>query len=320
MKVDRGVLAGVGVVVLWASAFPAIQVAAPTLGVIGLSFVRLLVATVVLLAVGAKLGVRVPHRRDLPWIAVAGFFGMFAYQLLLNASELFVPSGTASIIVAAAPLVSVAVARMLFREPISRFTILGSVLALSGVTAVCLARATVAASMTVLIVVAAMVVQGIYHPLQRPLTVTYSGLEIATYCMVVGTLLTAPLVPFGWHQLNTAPLDAWICAVYLGLLPSALGFVLWAVAVGRLPIATSTSLLYLVPPVTVLIAWVWLGEAPLVSEIVGGVIVIGGVTVIAQGSRIRSRICALRTARSRQRSAPSPVAAGHSSGPTHEQR
>ncbi|WP_233197211.1 MULTISPECIES: hypothetical protein [unclassified Cryobacterium] len=41
-------LAGLGVVVLWASAFPAIRVAAPELGVAGPSLARLDVAAVAL--------------------------------------------------------------------------------------------------------------------------------------------------------------------------------------------------------------------------------------------------------------------------------
>ena len=50
--------AGLGVVVLWASAFPAIRVAAPDLGVIGLSVVRLAVASLALLAVAPFAHVR----------------------------------------------------------------------------------------------------------------------------------------------------------------------------------------------------------------------------------------------------------------------
>jgi drug/metabolite transporter (DMT)-like permease len=280
-------LAGLGVVVLWASAFPAIRVAAPELGVVGLSFARLVIASVALLALAPFLKVRLPAVRDLPLILACAFFGMTAYQLLLNWGELGVPAGTASIIVAAAPLVSVAFAVLVFGERLSGLAILGSAVAIAGVALVCLARAGLSLSSSVWIVVAAMVVQGLYHPLTRPLLRRYSGLEVATYGMVFGTVMTLPAVPFGWDHMLAAPASAWLAAVYLGLLPSALGFVLWGYAVARLPVATSTSLLYLVPPVAVLISWLWLGELPILPELVGGLIVIAGVGVISQGDRLR---------------------------------
>ncbi|TDS80040.1 EamA-like transporter family protein [Amnibacterium kyonggiense] len=293
--------AGLLVVLLWASAFPAIQVAVPRLGAIGLSFVRLAVAMVALLLMASVKRVRIPRARDLGWIVAAGFFGMTAYQLLLNGSELAVPAGTASIIVAAAPLVSVLVARLLFQERIALRTVIGSMIALAGVLIVCLARAGLSLSASVWIAVAAMAVQGIYHPLQRPLLRTYSGFEVATYAMIAGTVMTLPLVPLGWHELIGASSGGWIAAIYLGLLPSAVGFVLWGYAVGRLPVAASTSLLYLVPPVAVLIAWLWLGELPLVIELLGGLVVVVGVVVISQGGRILARIRTQTQRRSRPR-------------------
>ncbi|GLK17370.1 membrane protein [Herbiconiux flava] len=289
--------AGLAVVVLWASAFPAIRVAAPMMGVVGLSFARLAVATVALVVFAVIARARLPRMRDLGWIAACGFFGMTAYQLLLNWGELDVPAGTASIIVAAAPLVSVAVARMLFHERVSVVTIVGSAIALGGVAFVCLARAGVSLSAAVWIVVAAMVVQGVYHPLQRPLLTRYSSLEVACYAMVAGTVMTLPLVPFDLDGLLGAGPVPWLAAIYLGLLPSAAGFVLWAYAVARMPVAASTSLLYLVPPVAVLIAWVWLGELPIVAELVGGVVVIVGVVVVSQGPRMLAHRAARRVVR-----------------------
>jgi drug/metabolite transporter (DMT)-like permease len=289
MRVNRALVAGSIVVVLWASAFPAIRVAAPAMGVIGLSFARLAVATLALLAMALIVRARLPRARDLGWIVGCGFFGMTAYQLLLNWGELFVPAGTASIIVAAAPLVSVAVARILFSERVSRITLVGSVVALAGVAFVCLARAGVSLSAAVWIVVAAMVVQGIYHPLQRPLLARYTSVEVACYAMVAGTVMTLPLLPFHFDGLIGAGPSPWIAAVYLGLLPSAAGFVLWAYAVARMPVAVSTSMLYLVPPVAVVIAWVWLGELPVIAELLGGLVVIIGVVTISQVPRLRAR-------------------------------
>ncbi len=287
MKLERALMSGLAVVVLWASAFAAIRVAAPELGVIGLSFVRLAVAAILLLALAPLFGVRRPRREDFGWIIGCGFFGMAAYQVLLNEGELHVPAGTASIIVSAAPLVSVAVARVVFHERITRFTIAGSAVALAGVVLVCVARADISVSRSVWLVVAAMVAQGIFHPLQRPLLETYRGLEVATYCMVAGTLMTLPLVPFGWSELRGASAGGWAAAVYLGVFPSALAFVLWANTVAHLPIASATSLLYLVPPVAVLIAWIWLDEIPTAIELLGGLIVITGVVIVARGNRVR---------------------------------
>lgn len=286
MRFDRGVLAGLAVVALWASAFPAVRAAAPELGFIGLSIVRLAVAALTLVLIALARKTRLPQARDLGWILAAGFFGMTAYQLLLNRSELQVPAGTASVIVAAAPIVSVAVARILLKERVTAFTVVGSSVALAGVLVVCLARTGLSVSAAVWIVVAAMIAQGIYHPLQRPLLRSYTSLEVATYTMIAGTLMTIPFVPFGWSRLIQASGSAWLQAIYLGLLPSALGFILWGTAVSRLRVALSTSLLYLIPPVAVLIAWIWLGEVPLASELVGGLIILVGVLVISQGVRL----------------------------------
>lgn len=287
---DTALPAGLTVVVLWASAFPAIQVAAPSLGAIGLSFARLAIATAALLVVARWRRVRMPRARDLGWILGCGFFGMAIYQLLLNESELQVPAGTASIVVAAAPMVSVVVARILFAERVTVFVVVGSVIAIAGVATVCLARSGVSLSSAVWLAVGAMVVQGIYHPLQRPLLRTYTGMEVATYSMVAGTVLTLPILPMGWSGMLDASLTGWLAAVYLGLLPSALGFVLWGHVTARLPVAVSTSLLYLVPPVAVLIAWCWLDEIPTTTEIVGGLIVVTGVVTMSQGRVLVQRL------------------------------
>lgn len=286
----RVILSGLGVVLLWASAFPAIRVAAPELGVFGLSIARLAIAAIALAVIAPFARVRLPAARDLPLILACGFFGMAAYQVLLNGGELGVPAGTASIIVAAAPLVSVAIAAGLFGEKLTGLKIAGSAVAIAGVALVSFARSGVSLSTAVWIVVAAMIVQGIYHPLTKPLLKKYSGLEVATYGMIAGTVMLLPTLPAALTDLTTASAGAWAAAAYLGLLPSALGFVLWGYAVARLPVATSTSLLYLVPPVAVLIAFVWLGELPVVSELAGGAVVIAGVVTIGFGDRLRLRL------------------------------
>ncbi|GJF24605.1 DMT family transporter [Streptomyces sp. HO565] len=273
-------LALAGTVVLWASAFPAIRVGIDGLGVAALSFLRIVIAAVALLLVAPLAKVRLPRRRDLPMIALCGITGITAYQVLLNWGEVEVAAGTASLLIAIAPVFSVLLGSLFLKERLSRNIILGSIVAIAGAAAVSLAKGVGGFTVSALIVLAAAMFQGVYHFATKPLLRHYTGLEVATYAMVAGTVFALPLVPATWQAALDVPADALASALYLGLLPSALGFVIWAYAVARLPLATSTAALYLVPPVALVISFVWLGEVPHLVELVGGAVSVAGVILI----------------------------------------
>ncbi|GAA2158015.1 DMT family transporter [Actinomadura napierensis] len=274
------VLALAGTVVLWASAFPAIRVGIDGLGVAALSFLRIVIAAMALILAAPLAKVRPPRRRDLPMIALCGATGITAYQVLLNWGEVQVEAGTASLLIATAPVFSVLLGSLLLEERPTRTVIVGSVVALAGAAIVGLAEGTGGFTVSALIVLAAAVVQGTYHFATKPLLRRYTGLEVATYAMVAGTVFALPLVPAAWPATLHAPADALASAVYLGLLPSALGFVIWAYAVARLPLAASTAALYLVPPVALIVSYGWLGEVPHPIELVGGAVSAAGVILI----------------------------------------
>ncbi|MER5697473.1 DMT family transporter [Streptomyces mirabilis] len=278
-------LALVGTVVLWASAFPAIRVGIDGLGVAALSFLRLLIAAVALLAVAPFAKVRLPRRCDLPLITLCGATGMTAYQVLLNWGEVHVEAGTASLLIAIAPVFSVLLGSLFLGERLTRTIVVGSVVALAGAAVVSLAEGTSGFSLSALVILAAAVVQGVYHFASKPLLRHYTGLEVATYAMVAGTVFALPLIPATWHAAVHAPAAALASAAYLGLLPSALGFVIWAYAVARLPLAVSTAALYLVPPVALIVSFVWLAEVPRPIALAGGAISVAGVILISRHQR-----------------------------------
>lgn len=281
----RSFLALAGVVVLWASAFPAIRVGVDGLGVAALSFLRLAIAAVALGALAPFLGVRRPRRRDLPLIVLAGATGMTAYQVLLNWGEVHVSAGTASMLIAVAPVFSVLLGRSFLSEPVTRRVLIGSGVAIGGSVVVALGGGSAGFSAGALVVLAAAVVQGVYHVVSKPLLRHYSGMEVATYAMVAGTVLALPLLPATLHAVAGATPAALVSVAYLGLLPSALGFVLWGYAVARSSLAVSTAALYLVPPVALVVSFVWLTEIPHLVEVLGGVVIIGGVVLINRRPR-----------------------------------
>src|ERR1700729_4006478 len=115
--------AAAGTVLLWASAFPAISVAVPALGPVGLSEARLTVASLTLALACPFMKVHRP--RALP--------ARTAYQLLLNPGELVGPAGTASLLVATAPVYASLLAACFLGERPTRRRWAGSAVALAGI-------------------------------------------------------------------------------------------------------------------------------------------------------------------------------------------
>lgn len=157
---------------------------------------------------------------------------------------------------------------------------------LGGVASVCLARSSLELSGAAWIVVAALVAQGIYQPLPRPLLRRHTGVEVATCATVAGAVAVLPLAPFSRSALASAapprcgPRPSWVCC------RPPWGSSCGGYTVSGLPVAASASLLYPVPPVAVATACAWLGEVPVAAELLGGLVVVAGVVPIGRGDRV----------------------------------
>jgi drug/metabolite transporter (DMT)-like permease len=224
--------------------------------------------------------VRLPDRRDLPLIALCGLSGMTAYQLLLNWGEVHVPAGTASLLVATAPVFGAGLAAAWLGERLAGRKIVGSVVALGGSAVIAFAGGDVQYFTSAWVLLAAAAVQGVYHFATKPLLRKYSGLEVACYAIWAGTIFSLPLAPEAVRGAAHAPLGATMSVLFLALLPSVVGFVLWGYGVARYSVTVATAALYLVPVVAIAVSLVWLGEVPQPIELIGGAVSILGVVLI----------------------------------------
>jgi drug/metabolite transporter (DMT)-like permease len=211
---------------------------------------------------------------------------MTGYQLLLNAGERVVPAGTASLLVATAPVYASLLAVAFLGERATRRRWAGSAVALAG-TAMIAASHGLGFGTSALIVLAAAVLQAIFHTAQKPLLARYTSFEVTAYAMWAGTVFILPwtgsLLRALWGAGAHAGGAAIGSAVFLGLAPSAAGFVLWAYAMARMDVGRVTVSLYLVPAAAIGISLVWLGQVPGPAELTGGAIALAGVVLASSG-------------------------------------
>jgi drug/metabolite transporter (DMT)-like permease len=230
--------------------------------------------------------VRRPRRADLPLIAVCGLAGMTGYQLLLNTGERVVPAGTASLLVATAPVYASLLAVAFLGEHATGRRWAGSAIALAGTAAIAAAHG-LSFGVSALIVLAAAVLQAIFHTAQKPLLARYTGFEVTAYAMWAGTVFILPWTPSALRVLPHASGQAIAAAIFLGIAPSAAGFVLWAYATARTDVGRVTLSLYLVPAAAILIALAWLAQVPGPVELAGGAVALAGVIVASTKPRPR---------------------------------
>jgi DME family drug/metabolite transporter len=113
------------------------------------------------------------------------------------------------------------------------------------------------------------------------------GRTIADAFAVGGALLVPALVAAGPGWL-AAP-SGLATALYLGVAPTALAYVLFARGLARLPAATVTTLVLAEPLVAALLGALVLGERLGVADVVGCGLVLAGLVVLATGAGARTR-------------------------------
>jgi drug/metabolite transporter (DMT)-like permease len=280
-----------GVVLVWASAFSVIKALidhgfAPE----DVAILRYLVAApgfaFLLWKVGGLPGLT---RRDGLRLAAVGVCVVVGYHVFLNLGTKHTTSGTAALVVALSPAVTLLLAVGLGLERWSLRRAAGLAVAFAGVAIVVLLGAggelSFANAKGPLIVLAAPVSFALYNVLLKPLLGRYDLLALTAASSLVGTVFLFPLVRGGTIDAVTgiSGEDA-VLVLYLGVVSTFLGYIGWNVGLRGLGPTRAVTYTYLISPLAVLMGAAFLDETVTLWLALGGALVVGGVA-LAQRAR-----------------------------------
>lgn len=265
---------------VWGASFLFMRVAAPAFGPATTADVRMLVAGAALSAYFAWVGFDVGWRRWAGQYLLVGAFNSAAPFLLYSYAALELSAGAMAVINATSPMFAALLSVAFLGERLSARRGLGLFLGVVGVALVSnplggdglAAGAALAAALSY-------AVSAVY--LRR------WGKKLPARGMAVGTqlaggLLLLPLAAVFAPTNMPAPL-AWANLLALGLLCSALAYLLYFRLIADIGATQALSVTYLIPIFGLLWGALFLGESPTLAMLLGALLVIMGTALVLRG-------------------------------------
>ena len=273
-------LAALVSVVLWAAAFVGIRAAGRFFSPGPLALGRLALGSVLLGALVLSRPTVRPTRRELALLVLAGVLWFGGYQVLLNEAERRVDAGTAAMLVLIAPIFIVALAAVFLQERTTPNLLLGGALAFGGVVVIGLATSSRSASLVgVVLCLLAALASAVGMVAEKPVLHRISALQATWICCAVGALFCLPYAPQLVREWRGAPAGAIGWLLFLGVFPTSIAFTTWAYALARGSAGRLAATAYLVPPLTIVLSAIILGEAPSLIAVLGGALCLVGVAI-----------------------------------------
>ena len=250
-------------------------------------------------------------RPDAPWRVIAGiglFMSAGQFGLLFTAMHLGLPAGLAAVVLQCQMIFTLVIGAVVLRERPTPMQLVGAAIAVVGLGVVALGRldgaAAFAAVVPLLICVAAGLSWGIGNVISRSAAgadgfglVVWSALVVPLPVLALSLLLDGPatvgeaFATIGWETVVSVGFTAGVA--------SLVGYTIWNMLLGRYPAGLVAPFALLVPPIGLAAAAIVLGEVPNVLELVGSVLLVGGVAV----GQLRRR-------RATRRAEPAPIPSG----------
>ncbi|MEP9382569.1 DMT family transporter [Nocardioides sp. KR10-350] len=276
----------------WASAFVAIRHLGPDFRPGSLSLGRLVVGSLCLAPYALRRGV--PHPTWRQWVSIAaiGVLWFGVYNVALNAGEKRIDAGTSSMLIQVSPILIALLAATFLGERFTAYLGLGLALAFAGVAIIGLGADSADGRghdvIGVVLCLVSAVVYAVSLVLQKPLVARLQAVHVTWLACTVGAVVCLPFAGQLVSDVGSAPASSTLWVVYLGAFPTALAFTTYAYALQHMDASRLGITTYLVPPIAIVLSWIFLGETPPTLAYVGGVLALAGVALARRQPRVRA--------------------------------
>lgn len=214
-------------------------------------------------------------------LLIGGFLSLGQFVLLYVALALGMPPGLASLLLQTQVIFSIVISALFLRERPSVRQIVGVAIGMLGLALVAISHSQVAPWLPLVVTLGAALSWAIGNVLARRAKaasglslVVWSGLVVPLPSLALAMIVDSPAVV--WESITSLSWIAIGSTLYTAIAASLIGYGIWNTLLAKYPTSSVVPFTLLVPVVGILAAWLAQGELPTVMELVGGVIMLGG--------------------------------------------
>ena len=273
---------------IWGSSFLFLRLTSPVFGPIFLIEMRVLSGLAVLLPLVLFLGKLAEFQKHWKMIAAVSLMNMAIPFCFFAFSAVYIGAGLLSIINATVPIFSACVAYIVYKERLSRSSLLGLLIGFLGVVVLMFNPGESFGSSGWLAILSALLACLLYGTAIN-LTVNnlqgVSGLTITAGGLFVSSLV---LLPFAfWARPEVLPVgNIWWSVFALGIVCTGFGFVMFYRLIDRIGAGRAIMTTYLIPVFSILWGNIFLGESVTLIMVVGCILVLLGVGLTTKKSNL----------------------------------
>ena len=273
---------------IWGSSFLFLRLTSPVFGPIFLIEMRVLSGLAVLLPLVLFLGKLAEFQKHWKMIAAVSLMNMAIPFCFFAFSAVYIGAGLLSIINATVPIFSACVAYFVYKERLSRSSLLGLLIGFLGVVVLMFNPGESFGSSGWLAILSALLACLLYGTAIN-LTVNnlqgVSGLTITAGGLFVSSLV---LLPFAlWARPEVLPVgNIWWSVFALGIVCTGFGFVMFYRLIDRIGAGRAIMTTYLIPVFSILWGNIFLGESVTLIMVVGCILVLLGVGLTTKKSNL----------------------------------
>lgn len=194
-------------------------------------------------------------------------FSFFLCMLFISAYRL--PGGVAATVGGIQPLIVIVLSRFLLGSPIRALAVMAGFIGMAGVALLVLTPAAALDPIGVIAGLAGAVSMAFGVTLTRVWQPPVSPLTFTAWQMTAGGLLLVPVALIFEPSLPMLTARNWIGFLQLGLVGTALTYVLWFRGLSRIEPAAASTLGFLSPAVAVILGWAIAGQSLNALQILG---------------------------------------------------